>query len=47
LIATHGWKKFVRHWKSFDDESGGRAERVQQLFSIEYDAAWEKPKQRF
>lgn len=29
------------------DESGGRAERVQQLFSIEYDAAWEKPKPRF
>lgn len=25
------------------DESGGRAERVQQIFSLGYDAAWEKP----
>jgi hypothetical protein len=29
------------------DESGGRAERVQQIFSLEYDATWEKPKPRF
>ena len=29
------------------DESGGRAERVQQIFSLEYDAGWEKPKPRF
>ena len=29
------------------DESGGRAERVQQIFSLEYDADWEKPKPRF
>jgi hypothetical protein len=25
------------------DESGGRAERVQQIFSLEYDPAWERP----
>jgi hypothetical protein len=29
------------------DESGGRAERVQKLFSIDYDANWERPQPRF
>ena len=29
------------------DESGGRAERVQKLFSIDYDAEWERPRPRF
>jgi hypothetical protein len=29
------------------DESGGRAERVQKLFSIDYDATWERPRPRF
>jgi hypothetical protein len=29
------------------DESPARAERVQQVFSLDYDAAWEKPKPRF
>jgi hypothetical protein len=29
------------------DQSGGRAERIQQIFSIEYDAGWEKPKPRY
>ena len=28
------------------DESGGRAERVQQIFSLEYDPTWEKPQPR-
>ncbi|MCI0741591.1 MAG: hypothetical protein L0Y72_21355 [Gemmataceae bacterium] len=28
------------------DQSGGRAERIQQIFSLEYDAAWDKPKPR-
>lgn len=28
------------------DLSGGRAERIQQIFSLEYDPAWEKPKPR-
>lgn len=26
------------------DPSGGRAERIQQIFSLEYDASWERPK---
>ena len=28
------------------DESGGRAERIQQIFSLEYDPNWERPKPR-
>jgi len=26
------------------DRSGGRAERIQKIFSLEYDSGWEKPK---
>ena len=29
------------------DQSGGRAERIQQIFSQEYDSGWEKPKPRY
>lgn len=29
------------------DESGGRAERIQQVFSLEYDATWDKPKPQY
>lgn len=29
------------------DQSGGRAERVQKIFSLEYDPGWEKPRPRF
>ncbi len=29
------------------DEGGGRAERVQQIFSLDYDANWERPKPRY
>jgi hypothetical protein len=25
------------------DRSGGRAERIQQIFSLDYDAAWKRP----
>jgi len=28
------------------DQSGGRAERIQQIFSREYDPSWERPKPR-
>jgi hypothetical protein len=28
------------------DQSGGRAERIQQIFSLEYDPQWEKPAPR-
>jgi hypothetical protein len=29
------------------DESPARAERIQQIFSLEYDPSWEKPAPRF
>jgi hypothetical protein len=28
------------------DQSGGRAERIQQIFSLEYDPTWERPQPR-
>lgn len=28
------------------DQSGGRAERIQQIFSLDYDPSWERPKPR-
>ncbi len=28
------------------DPSGGRAERIQQVFSLEYEPGWERPKPR-
>lgn len=28
------------------DESDGRAERIQQIFSLDYDATWERPQPR-
>ena len=29
------------------DQSGGRAERIQQIFSLEYDSSWKKPEPRY
>jgi hypothetical protein len=29
------------------DRSGGRAERIQQIFSLDYDPTWERPQPRF
>lgn len=28
------------------DQSGGRAERIQKIFSLDYDPTWERPKPR-
>jgi hypothetical protein len=28
------------------DQSGGRAERIQQIFSLDYDPAWQRPQPR-
>jgi hypothetical protein len=28
------------------DRSGGRAERIQKVFSLEYDSSWERPEPR-
>jgi hypothetical protein len=29
------------------DPSGGRAERIQQIFSLDYDANWQRPQPRY
>ena len=29
------------------DQSGGRAERIQQIFSLDYEVNWEKPTPRY
>src|SRR5258707_12460306 len=38
--------KIVQALEVLCDDSGGRAEKVQQIFSLEYDAAWEPPQPR-
>jgi hypothetical protein len=35
--------KIRRALEVLHDESGGRAERIQQLFSLDYDAGWKRP----
>jgi hypothetical protein len=32
--------------KLLGDRSGGRAERIQQVFSLDYDPAWKRPQPR-
>lgn len=39
-------KKIRQALEILRDRSGGRAERIQQLFSLDYDPNWEKPKPR-
>jgi hypothetical protein len=39
-------EKICRALEVLHDRSGGRAERVQQIFSLEYDPGWERPQPR-
>jgi hypothetical protein len=39
-------EKVRRALEVLHDQSGGRAERIQQIFSLEYDPQWEKPQPR-
>jgi hypothetical protein len=39
-------EKICRALEVLHDRSGGRAERVQQIFSLDYDAAWQRPQPR-
>ncbi len=39
-------EKIRRALEVLHDQSGGRAERIQQIFSLEYDPNWEKPTPR-
>jgi hypothetical protein len=38
--------KIRRALEVLHDLSGGRAERIQQIFSLEYDPQWDKPQPR-
>jgi hypothetical protein len=40
-------KRIADALEVLQDASGGRAERVQQIFSLEYDPAWKKPAPRY
>jgi hypothetical protein len=45
----HGDPRLARIRQALEvlhDESGGRAERIQQLFSLDYDPKWERPQPR-
>jgi len=39
-------EKIHKALEVLQDQSGGRAERIQKLFSRDYDAGWERPKPR-
>ena len=39
-------EKIRRALEVLGDREGGRAERVQRIFSLDYDPAWEKPEPR-
>jgi hypothetical protein len=40
-------EKICKALEVLHDQSGGRAERIQQIFSLDYDPSWEKPKPRY
>ncbi|MFO0863381.1 MAG: hypothetical protein U0744_01745 [Gemmataceae bacterium] len=39
--------KIRKSLEVLQDQSGGRAERIQQIFSLDYDPNWEKPRPRY
>jgi hypothetical protein len=39
----HRLDKLRQALEVLHDKSGGRAERIQQIFSLEYEAGWERP----
>jgi hypothetical protein len=46
LAADPRLEKILRALEVLHDPSGGRAERIQQIFSLDYDSAWERPQPR-
>jgi hypothetical protein len=46
VAADPRLEKIRRALEVLRDESGGRAERVQQVFSLEYEPNWERPQPR-
>lgn len=39
-------EQFAQALRLLQEKGSGRAEKIQQLFSLKYDANWEKPKPR-
>jgi hypothetical protein len=46
LAADPRLEKLHRALEVLHDPSGGRAERIQQIFSLDYDPSWERPQPR-
>jgi hypothetical protein len=46
LGADPRLEKIRRALEVLHDPSGGRAERIQQIFSLDYDPSWERPQPR-
>ena len=46
LTADPRVEKLRQAIEVLHDLSGGRAERIQKIFSLDYDAAWERPMPR-
>jgi hypothetical protein len=46
VAADPRLEKIRRALEVLHDESGGRAERIQQIFSLDYDPGWERPQPR-
>jgi hypothetical protein len=45
-LADPRLEKIRQALEVLHDPSGGRAERIQQLFSLDYDPSWERPQPR-
>lgn len=43
LSSDPRMERIRRALEVLEDESGGRAERIQQVFSLDYDPAWKRP----
>jgi hypothetical protein len=46
LDADPRLERIRRALEVLHDRSGGRAERIQQIFSLDYEAGWERPQPR-
>lgn len=47
LAADPRLEKIAQALEVLQDQSGARAERIQQIFSLDYDPQWKKPAPRY
>jgi hypothetical protein len=47
LTADRRLEAIQKALEALQDDSPGRAERIQQIFSLPYDPSWERPRPRF